>query len=98
MGAYEEGYWHGKHNEIYGESARGNSYRTTRDGIAQHLAIRADRVAPGVARSIRRTGSRDHEEARSRSGCRAPGCGNRVRGTAEAFIRSTTHPEQQPAQ
>jgi hypothetical protein len=24
MGAYEEGYWHGKHNEIYGESARGN--------------------------------------------------------------------------
>jgi len=24
MGADEEGYWHGKHNEIYGESARGN--------------------------------------------------------------------------
>src|ERR671916_1674809 len=98
MGADEEGYWHGKHNEIYGKSARGDSQRATRDGVAQHLTIRADCATPRVARSIRRSGSRDHEEARRRSGCRAQGCGSRIRATAEALVRRATLPKQQPAQ
>ena len=59
MGADEEGYWHGKHDEIHGESAGSDPQRPTRDRIAQHLSIRADCAAPRATGSIRRAGSRD---------------------------------------